>query len=99
MPYDRNLFDNLPIFDGPLPNFDKVVVDPDKDPLIKFFGSGLPKGEKSKRHIEMLQRMESDKKRIAKNNTSHWQRIKQLALSRFKQKEIITKAVGQIEND
>jgi hypothetical protein len=59
----------------------------------------LPKGEKSKRHVEMLQRMQADQERIAQSNASHWQRIKQVALSRFKQKEIITKAVDRIEHD
>jgi hypothetical protein len=47
----------------------------------------------------MLQRMQADQERIAQSNASHWQRIKQVALSRFKQKEIITKAVDRIEHD
>ena len=99
LPYDPNLCENLPIFDEPITNFSKVVIDPDEDPLVRFFSMSLPKGERSKRHTEMLQRMQADQERIAQSSTSHWQRLKQVALSRFKQKEIISKAVDKIEHE
>ena len=89
--------ENLPIFDGPFTNFAKVIIDPENDPLTRFFAQSMPKGEKSKKHIEMLQRMQADKERLAENNTTNWSRIKEVILSRFKQKDIVAKTVAKLE--
>jgi len=88
--------ENLPIFDGPITNYDKVIIDPEDDPLTRFFVQSLQKGEKSKKHIEMLERMQADKRRLEENNINNWSRIKGVILSRFKQKDIVSKTVAKL---
>jgi hypothetical protein len=59
-------------------NFEDVLIDPLQDPIVLYENQFLQKGETSKLHKDLLQRLNLDKQKLEEKKANKWQYFREL---------------------